>query len=240
MTWNQPFYTRWTTSNSTGLKHPETQPTALIQTVYGRWHLSAVHVIHRDVRHRHAEISRYIYSHLPASTITIYSTTELNTAQCISPIWHPSSSSPLQQVFTHLQSNRDRDNTDEIASPGCPNNLCGDKPCPSPSTCTTYTRTSPSSTLTTCIPAPTCLGVYRKSKILKLLCMRRLTCVESCSFGTGLTCCSGYCAATKCRPTNPKWPGCAEDFQLCGSDADCCYSGSKCLEGICRRVNNGA
>jgi hypothetical protein len=30
MTWKQPFYTRWTTSNSTGLKHPETQPTALI------------------------------------------------------------------------------------------------------------------------------------------------------------------------------------------------------------------
>ncbi|PKX92416.1 uncharacterized protein P174DRAFT_460971 [Aspergillus novofumigatus IBT 16806] len=111
----------------------------------------------------------------------------------------------------------------KIASPGCPNNLCGDKPCPSPSTCTTYARTSPSSSLTTCIPAPTCLGVY-----------------QSCSFGTGLTCCSGYCAATKCRPTNPKWPGCAEDFQLCGGDADCCYSGSKCLEGICRRVNNGA
>ncbi|RHZ68783.1 hypothetical protein CDV55_106957 [Aspergillus turcosus] len=47
------------------------------------------------------------------------------------------------------------------ASPGCPAN-CGTKPCPAPSTCTTYTRTSPSSTLTTCIPAPTCLGVYRK------------------------------------------------------------------------------
>jgi hypothetical protein len=27
---------------------------------------------------------------------------------------------------------------------------------------------------------------------------------------------------------------------LCGTDADCCYTGSKCLEGICRRVNNGA
>ncbi|EDP50727.1 hypothetical protein V8F44DRAFT_610619 [Aspergillus fumigatus] len=118
----------------------------------------------------------------------------------------------------HYQPSKRYSGLTKVASPGCPNDLCGDKPCPSPSVCTTYTRTSPSSTLTTCIPAPTCLGVY-----------------QSCSFGTGLTCCSGYCAATKCRPTSPKWPGCAEDFQLCESDADCCYSGNKCLEGICRR-----
>ncbi|RHZ43084.1 uncharacterized protein CDV56_100921 [Aspergillus thermomutatus] len=42
------------------------------------------------------------------------------------------------------------------ASPGCRNNLCAGTPCPAPSSCTTYSQT-----LTTCIPAPTCLSVYR-------------------------------------------------------------------------------
>lgn len=63
----------------------------------------------------------------------------------------------------HYQPSKRYSGLTKVASPGCPNDLCGDKPCPSPSVCTTYTRTSPSSTLTTCIPAPTCLGVYRKS-----------------------------------------------------------------------------
>ncbi|EAW10798.1 uncharacterized protein ACLA_052710 [Aspergillus clavatus NRRL 1] len=98
--------------------------------------------------------------------------------------------------------------------------LCNGEPCPASKTCATFTKYSPTTaTITTCIPTPTCLGVY-----------------QGCSSGGQVgNCCSGYCAATKCRSTSPKWPNCAEDFQLCDSDTDCCYSTNKCIEGICLR-----
>ena len=58
---------------------------------------------------------------------------------------------------------------------------------------------------------------------------------EDCeSGGSGMQCCSGYCAATKCRPTDPKWPNCKEDLGVCESDSECCYN-NKCVEGLCRR-----
>ncbi|KAF9892073.1 hypothetical protein FE257_002479 [Aspergillus nanangensis] len=108
---------------------------------------------------------------------------------------------------------------------------CGDADgCPSTATCatailtTTVNNCSPKTTTTTviaCAPTPTCIGVY-----------------GSCEFGTGLSCCSGYCAATKCRSTDPKWPNCQEDMGLCLQDSDCCYGnsyGNKCIQGICQR-----
>lgn len=61
-------------------------------------------------------------------------------------------------------------------------------------------------------------------------------CQADCvSGGGGPICCSTYCAATKCRPTDPKWPGCSEDMGVCLADENCCYN-NKCVEGLCRRV----
>ncbi|KAI9930768.1 hypothetical protein ASPWEDRAFT_171393 [Aspergillus wentii DTO 134E9] len=96
---------------------------------------------------------------------------------------------------------------------------CGDADaCVLTETCTTVTRTAPATTITTCVPTPTCLKVYQ----------------DCVSGGGGEICCSGYCAATKCRPTDPEWPGCAEDLEICSADGDCCY-GNKCIGGVCRR-----
>ncbi|PYH76629.1 hypothetical protein BO82DRAFT_358958 [Aspergillus uvarum CBS 121591] len=98
---------------------------------------------------------------------------------------------------------------------------CGTLPsCPESQTCTTavfFTPTASYTTTVTCVPKPTCLGVY-----------------EVCSFGSGLSCCSGYCAASHCRNTDPNWPYCQEDMGVCRGDADCCY-GNKCVAGICLR-----
>ncbi|KAB8231316.1 uncharacterized protein BDW43DRAFT_282770, partial [Aspergillus alliaceus] len=97
---------------------------------------------------------------------------------------------------------------------------CGDADaCPLTEYCTTATFTSPSTTtITTCVPTATCLGVY-----------------SSCEYGgTTPFCCSGYCAATKCRSTDPKWPNCSEDLGVCLADENCCY-GNKCVEGLCQR-----
>lgn len=59
---------------------------------------------------------------------------------------------------------------------------------------------------------------------------------EDCqSGGSGDICCSTYCAATKCRPTDPKWPNCREDLELCEADEQCCYN-NKCVEGLCRKA----
>ncbi|BCR90203.1 uncharacterized protein ACHE_60089S [Aspergillus chevalieri] len=86
-------------------------------------------------------------------------------------------------------------------------------------TCSTYTRTTPTTTtFATCVPTPTCLKVYQDCK----------------SGGSGDICCSTYCAATKCRPTDPKWPNCREDLELCKADEECCYN-NKCVEGLCRK-----
>ena len=54
------------------------------------------------------------------------------------------------------------------------------------------------------------------------------------SGGGGQSCCSTYCAATKCRPTDPEWPGCREDNGPCLADENCCYN-NKCVEGLCTR-----
>ncbi|KAJ5755808.1 hypothetical protein N7533_005351 [Penicillium manginii] len=96
---------------------------------------------------------------------------------------------------------------------------CGDSDaCIGTEYCTTATFTTPSSTvLTTCVPTATCLGVYAQ-----------------CDFGSGMGCCSGYCAATRCRPTDEKWPSCNEDDGPCLADENCCY-GNKCVEGLCKR-----
>ncbi|KAE8327909.1 hypothetical protein BDV39DRAFT_174985 [Aspergillus sergii] len=98
---------------------------------------------------------------------------------------------------------------------------CGDADaCVGTEYCTTATFTTPTATtITTCVPTPTCLGVYSN-------------CVSG---GGGPICCSTYCAATKCRPTDPKWPGCSEDLGVCLADENCCYK-NKCVDGLCRRV----
>ncbi|KAB8274776.1 hypothetical protein BDV30DRAFT_208656 [Aspergillus minisclerotigenes] len=98
---------------------------------------------------------------------------------------------------------------------------CGDADaCVGTEYCTTATFTTPTATtITTCVPTPTCLGVYSN-------------CVSG---GGGPICCSTYCAATKCRPTDPKWPGCSEDLGVCLADENCCYK-NKCIDGLCRRV----
>ncbi|KKK12682.1 hypothetical protein ARAM_003366, partial [Aspergillus rambellii] len=84
--------------------------------------------------------------------------------------------------------------------------------------CATKTFTTPVSTIiTTCLPTATCLGVY-----------------EGCSFGGGMTCCSGYCAATRCRSTDTDWPSCSEDMGACIADENCCY-GNQCVDGLCIR-----
>ncbi|PLB34228.1 uncharacterized protein BDW47DRAFT_112576 [Aspergillus candidus] len=97
---------------------------------------------------------------------------------------------------------------------------CGDADaCVGTEFCTTATFTSPSSTtITTCVPTATCLGVY----------------ADCVSGGGGQGCCSTYCAATKCRPTDPEWPGCREDNGPCLADENCCYD-NKCIEGLCTR-----
>ncbi|KAJ5221275.1 uncharacterized protein N7469_010162 [Penicillium citrinum] len=101
---------------------------------------------------------------------------------------------------------------------------CGDADaCVGTEFCTTATFTSPSSTVvTTCVPTATCLGVY-----------------SQCDFGSTLgNCCSGYCAATKCRPTDDNWPGCNEDNGPCLADENCCY-GNQCVEGLCKKPEGG-
>ncbi|KAL2832625.1 hypothetical protein BDW59DRAFT_139495 [Aspergillus cavernicola] len=96
---------------------------------------------------------------------------------------------------------------------------CGEfDACIGTESCTTKTFTSPVSTvITTCVPMPTCIGVY-----------------GGCTFGSGLSCCSGYCAATKCRSTDDDWPSCSEDLGPCVVDENCCY-GNVCVEGLCVR-----
>ncbi|EEH40856.2 hypothetical protein PAAG_02832 [Paracoccidioides lutzii Pb01] len=97
---------------------------------------------------------------------------------------------------------------------------CGDTPaCIGTETCATITRTTPTpTTITTCAPTPTCLYVY-----------------QGCSSGGGTDiCCSTYCAATKCRPTDPKWPNCQEDLMYCDSDNECCYNNG-CVDHFCRK-----
>ncbi|KAJ6146379.1 hypothetical protein N7497_008361 [Penicillium chrysogenum] len=54
------------------------------------------------------------------------------------------------------------------------------------------------------------------------------------SGGSGQICCSTYCAATKCRSTDPDWPNCKEDNGPCLADENCCY-GNKCVDGLCTR-----
>ncbi|KAL2826026.1 hypothetical protein BJY01DRAFT_256114 [Aspergillus pseudoustus] len=84
--------------------------------------------------------------------------------------------------------------------------------------CTTKTFTTPVSTVvTTCVPSPTCIGIYGE-----------------CTFGSGPGCCSGYCAATRCRPTDDDWPSCSEDSGPCLADENCCYN-NICVEGLCVR-----
>ncbi|KAL4875261.1 hypothetical protein BJY04DRAFT_224231 [Aspergillus karnatakaensis] len=105
------------------------------------------------------------------------------------------------------------------ASPATSPEGCGDfDACIGTEYCATRTFTTPVSTVvTTCLPTPTCIGVYGE-----------------CTFGTGQTCCSGYCAATRCRPTDDDWPSCSEDLGACLADENCCY-GNKCVEGVCVR-----
>ncbi|KAJ5155184.1 hypothetical protein N7492_007987 [Penicillium capsulatum] len=97
---------------------------------------------------------------------------------------------------------------------------CGDADaCIGTEVCTTATFTTPTTTtITTCVPTPTCLGVYAN-------------CVSGGIVGN---CCSGYCAATKCRSTDDKWPSCREDNGPCLADENCCY-GNKCVKGLCAR-----
>ncbi|KAL4914369.1 hypothetical protein BDW62DRAFT_190436 [Aspergillus aurantiobrunneus] len=84
--------------------------------------------------------------------------------------------------------------------------------------CATKTFTTPVSTvITTCVPTATCIGVY-----------------GGCTSGSSPICCSGYCAATKCRSTDDDWPYCSEDLEPCIADENCCY-GNKCVEGLCVR-----
>ncbi|QSS60751.1 alpha-crystallin domain-containing protein [Histoplasma capsulatum] len=97
---------------------------------------------------------------------------------------------------------------------------CGDaQACIGTETCITVTRTAPTkTTITTCAPTPTCLRIY-----------------QGCTSGGGTEfCCSGYCAATKCRPTDPKWPNCQEDMGYCECDSECCYN-NKCVDNFCRK-----
>lgn len=67
-----------------------------------------------------------------------------------------------------------------------------------------------------------------------------LTVIDTCSWnGQVGNCCSGYCAASKCRSTDSRWPNCQEDNGLCLIDDNCCY-GNKCVNGICTRPKPGA
>ncbi|KAL4945744.1 hypothetical protein BDV06DRAFT_184082 [Aspergillus oleicola] len=85
--------------------------------------------------------------------------------------------------------------------------------------CATKTFTTPVSTVvTTCVPTATCIGVYG----------------DCISGGTGPSCCSSYCAATKCRSTDSDWPNCSEDLGPCIADENCCYE-NKCVKGLCVR-----
>ncbi|OJJ55540.1 hypothetical protein ASPSYDRAFT_48751 [Aspergillus sydowii CBS 593.65] len=100
---------------------------------------------------------------------------------------------------------------------------CGDADaCIGTEHCVTKTFTTPVSTVvTTCVPTPTCIGVY-----------------GSCdSGGSGPMCCSTYCAATKCRSTDNDWPNCSEDMGPCIADENCCYK-NKCVEGLCVRPSS--
>ncbi|KAJ5216257.1 uncharacterized protein N7498_002664 [Penicillium cinerascens] len=98
---------------------------------------------------------------------------------------------------------------------------CGDADaCIGTKFCATASFTKPiATTIITCIPTPTCLGVY-----------------EDCSSGgqTIGNCCSGYCAATKCRSTDDKWPDCKENGLPCLGNDNCCY-GNRCIEGRCAK-----
>ncbi|KAF9894811.1 hypothetical protein FE257_004432 [Aspergillus nanangensis] len=97
---------------------------------------------------------------------------------------------------------------------------CGDADaCIGTEFCTTATFTAPiSTTVTTCVPTPTCLTVYQ----------------DCVSGGGGPGCCSTICAATKCRPANDEWPGCREDMGPCLADENCCYE-NQCVDGLCQR-----
>ncbi|KAF3389562.1 hypothetical protein F1880_003455 [Penicillium rolfsii] len=94
--------------------------------------------------------------------------------------------------------------------------------CVGTETCTTATFTTPTATtVTTCVPTATCLGVYSNCYLPD---------------NTIGNCCSGYCAASKCRSTDQKWPYCQEDNGPCFTDENCCYSyRNKCVNGICTR-----
>ncbi|EPS28988.1 hypothetical protein PDE_03934 [Penicillium oxalicum 114-2] len=102
---------------------------------------------------------------------------------------------------------------------GCGNNA----PCTGTNQCTTAILVNPTATttVTTCVPAPTCLNVYAE-------CILPGNIIGNC--------CSGYCAAHKCRSTDQKWPFCQEDNGPCLTDENCCYSWkNKCVRGICTR-----
>ncbi|KAJ5105316.1 hypothetical protein NUU61_002663 [Penicillium alfredii] len=115
---------------------------------------------------------------------------------------------------------------------------CGDADaCVGTEFCTTAVFTTPTSTtLTTCVPTATCLGVYEFVYLQMFFLLHLLlTTPENCeSGGSGQSCCSGYCAATKCRSTDSDWPGCREDKGPCLVDENCCY-GNKCVDGLCTR-----
>ncbi|KAL5363314.1 hypothetical protein BJX96DRAFT_155539 [Aspergillus floccosus] len=105
-----------------------------------------------------------------------------------------------------------------VESAGCGNADA----CPLTENCATATLTA-TTTKTSCVPTATCLWVY-----------------DTCSWnGQVGNCCSGYCAASKCRSTDSRWPNCQEDNGLCLIDDNCCY-GNKCVNGICTRPNAGA
>lgn len=115
---------------------------------------------------------------------------------------------------------------------------CGDADaCVGTEVCTTATFSTPSATtITTCVPTPTCLGVYGKLMFFWVMGNVPLMQAANCESGGGNLgiCCSGYCAATKCRPTDEKWPRCNEDNGPCLADENCCYK-HQCVKGICTK-----
>lgn len=85
---------------------------------------------------------------------------------------------------------------------------------------------------------PWCLLYVSLPSFITISCQDRLIIPADCiSNGAGDGCCSGYCAATKCRPKYERWPSCEEDLVVGEEDEDCCYDHkNKCVEGLCRRA----
>jgi hypothetical protein len=127
-----------------------------------------------------------------------------------------------------------------IDGAACPVKGCGTADaCVLTEYCTTATFTLPASTtITTCVPTATCMGVYCKNTAQSRdnhMFYHSNCSLASCEFGDPTKqCCSGYCAANKCRSTDEHWPSCNEDNGPCVVDGNCCY-GNKCTGGICRR-----